>query len=127
MMVPTVLEKKCESNCPSLNFRNVRCDFSALEKAHGLKFCVRARIPTAKSSDLVGDQVKYQSNQLDELVRLHPLMVLVRILNGRIKWSKLKIPGKCSFDRVQIRIQNFCYIQAIVFDFGYLPLAAVKT
>jgi len=50
-----------------------------------------------------------------------------RILSGRIKWSKLKIPGKSSFDRLKIRIQKFCYIQVKVFDLGYLPLAAVET
>jgi len=43
------------------------------------------------------------------------------------KGSKLKIPGKSIFDRVKIRNQNFCYIQVIDFDLGYLPLAAVGT
>ena len=27
----------------------------------------------------------------------------------------------------EIRIPNFCYIQVIVFDLGYLPVAAVET
>ena len=27
----------------------------------------------------------------------------------------------------EIRIQNFCYIQVIVFDFSYLPVAAIGT
>ena len=37
---------------------------------------------------------------------------------------KLKIPGKAFFE---IRIQNFCYIQVIIFDLSYLPVAAVGT
>ena len=36
----------------------------------------------------------------------------------RIPTVKLKIPGKS-------RIQKFCYIQVIVFDLSYLPVAAV--
>ena len=35
----------------------------------------------------------------------------------RIPTVKLKIPEKCIFE---IRILNFCYIQIIVFDLGYL-------
>ena len=38
----------------------------------------------------------------------------------RIPTVKLKIPGKS-------RIQKFCYIQVIVFNLSYLPLAAVGT
>ena len=34
---------------------------------------------------------------------------------------------KNSFDQVKIRNQKFCYIQVIVFDLGYLPLASVET
>ena len=37
---------------------------------------------------------------------------------------KLKIPGKSNFE---IRNQNFCYNQVIVFDLSYLPVAAVGT
>jgi len=37
---------------------------------------------------------------------------------------KLKIPGKSIF---QIRNQNFGYIQVIVFDLSYLPVAAIGT
>ena len=33
-------------------------------------------------------------------------------------------PGKRIFEK---RNQNFCYIQVIVFDLGYLPVAAVRT
>ena len=29
--------------------------------------------------------------------------------------------------QIEIRIPNFCYIQVIVFDLGYLPVAAVRT
>ena len=50
-----------------------------------------------------------------------------RILSGRKKWSKFKIPGKSSFGQIKIRMQNFCYIQVIVFYLGYLPLASVET
>ena len=32
--------------------------------------------------------------------------------------------GKCIFE---IRIPNLCYIQVIVFDISYLPMAAVGT
>ena len=39
---------------------------------------------------------------------------------GRIPTVKLKIPGKS-------RIPKFCYIQVIVFDLSYLPVAAVGT
>ena len=42
----------------------------------------------------------------------------------RIPTVKLKIPGKSIFE---IRIPNFCYIQVIVFDLSYLPVAAVGT
>ena len=42
----------------------------------------------------------------------------------RIPTVKLKIPGKSIF---QIWNQNFCYIQAIVFDLSYLPVTAVGT
>ena len=42
----------------------------------------------------------------------------------RIPTVKLKIPGKSIFE---IRNQNFCYIQVIVFDLVYLPVAAVET
>ena len=47
-------------------------------------------------------------------------------LNGdiRIPTVKLKIPGKKIFE---IRIPNFCYIEVIVFDLSYLPVAAVGT
>ena len=38
----------------------------------------------------------------------------------RIQTVKLEIPRKS-------RIPNFCYIQVIVFDLGYLPVAAVGT
>ena len=41
-------------------------------------------------------------------------------ISVRIQAVKLKIPGKT-------RITNFCYIQVIVFDIGYLPVAAVGT
>ena len=41
-------------------------------------------------------------------------------LHIRIPTVKLKIPGKG-------RIQKFCYIQVIVFDLSYLPMAAVGT
>ena len=37
----------------------------------------------------------------------------------RIPTVKLKIPGKSIFE---IRNQNFCYIQVIVFDLSYLHL-----
>ena len=37
---------------------------------------------------------------------------------------KLKIPAKSIFE---IRNQNFCYIQVIVFDLSYLPVAAIET
>ena len=43
-----------------------------------------------------------------------------RCILRRIPTVKLKIPGKS-------RIQKFCYIQVIVFDLGYLPVAAVRT
>jgi len=39
---------------------------------------------------------------------------------SRIQTVKLKIPRKS-------RIPIFCYIQVIVFDLGYLPLAAIGT
>ena len=42
------------------------------------------------------------------------------MVHGRIPTVKLKIPGKS-------RIQKFCNIQVIVFDFIYLPVAAVGT
>ena len=42
----------------------------------------------------------------------------------RIPTVKLKIPGKSIFE---IRNQNFCYIQDIVFDLSYLSVAAVET
>ena len=42
----------------------------------------------------------------------------------RIPTVKLKIPGKSIFE---IRNQNFCYIQVIVFDLSYLPVAAIWT
>jgi len=42
----------------------------------------------------------------------------------RIPTVKLKIPGKRIFE---IRNQNFCCIQVIVFDLSYLPVAAVGT
>ena len=42
----------------------------------------------------------------------------------RIPTVKLKIPGK---KHAKIRIPNFCYIQVIVFDLSYLPVAAVGT
>ena len=42
----------------------------------------------------------------------------------RIPAVKLKILGKNIF---KIRIPNFCYIQVIVFDLSYLPVAAVGT
>ena len=45
-------------------------------------------------------------------------------LQNRIPTVKLKIPGKSIFE---IRNQNFCYIQVIVFDLSYLPVAAVGT
>ena len=45
-------------------------------------------------------------------------------LAARIPPVKLKIPGKVTFE---IRIPNFCYIQVIVFDLSYLPVAAVGT
>ena len=41
---------------------------------------------------------------------------------SRIPTVKLKIPGKGIFE---IRNQNFCYIQVIIFDLSYLPVAAV--
>ena len=41
----------------------------------------------------------------------------------RIPTVKSKIPGKL----FPSRIQNFCYIQVIVFDLSYLPVAAVGT
>ena len=40
----------------------------------------------------------------------------------RIPTVKLKDHGKSIFE---IRNQNFCYIQVIVFDLSYLPMAAV--
>ena len=43
---------------------------------------------------------------------------------NRILTMKLKIPGK---KHGKIRIPNFCYIQVIVFDLSYLPVAAVGT
>ena len=48
-------------------------------------------------------------------------MIYVRF---RIPTVKLKIPEKSIFE---IRIQNSCYIQVIVFDLSYLPVAAVGT
>ena len=45
----------------------------------------------------------------------HTVLVITRIPT-----VKLKIPGKS-------RIQKFCYIQVIVFDHSYLPVAAVGT
>ena len=42
----------------------------------------------------------------------------------RIPTVKLKIPWKSIFE---IRTQNFCYIQVIVFDLSYLPVAAIGT
>ena len=46
------------------------------------------------------------------------------LLGVRIPTVKLKIPEKSIF---KIRILNFCNIQVIVFDFSYLPVAAVGT
>ena len=43
---------------------------------------------------------------------------------NRIPTVKLKIPGKSIFE---IRNQKFCYIQVLVFDLSYLPVAAVGT
>ena len=43
---------------------------------------------------------------------------------NRILTVKLKIPRKSIFE---IRNQNFYYIQVIVFDFSYLPVAAIWT
>ena len=45
-------------------------------------------------------------------------------VQARIPTVKLKIPGKGIFE---IRNENFCYIQVIVFDLRYLPLAVVGT
>ena len=42
----------------------------------------------------------------------------------RIPTAKLKIPGKSIF---KTRNQNFYYIQVIVFDFSYRPVAAIGT
>ena len=44
--------------------------------------------------------------------------------DSRIPTVKLKIPVKSIFE---IRNQNICYIQVIVFDLSYLPVAAVGT
>ena len=44
-------------------------------------------------------------------------------LGARIPTVKLKIPGKSW----EIRIPNSCYIQVIVLDLSYLPVAAVGT
>ena len=38
--------------------------------------------------------------------------------------SEIENSGKSIFE---IRIPNFCYIQVIVFDLSYLPVAAVGT
>ena len=38
--------------------------------------------------------------------------------------GEIENSGKSIF---QIRIQKFCYIQVIVFDLSYLPVAAVET
>ena len=38
--------------------------------------------------------------------------------------GEIENSGKSIFE---IRIPNFCYIQVIVFDLGYLPVAAVGT
>ena len=38
--------------------------------------------------------------------------------------GEIENSGKSIFE---IQISNFCYIQVIVFDFGYLPVAAVGT
>ena len=43
-------------------------------------------------------------------------------VSHRIPTVKLEIPGKNIFE---IRNQNFCYIQVIVFGLSYLPVAAV--
>ena len=45
-------------------------------------------------------------------------------IHHRIPTVKLKIPVKSIFE---IRNQNFCYTQVIVFDLGYLSVAAVGT
>ena len=42
-MIPLVFENLIlKGTFPTLYFENVWCDFSALERAHGLKFCIRA-------------------------------------------------------------------------------------
>ena len=41
-----------KGTCPSLKFRNVRWDFSTLEKAHGLKFRVKALFLMPKTMTL---------------------------------------------------------------------------
>ena len=47
-----------------------------------------------------------------------PTQIVRNGIRLRIPTVKLKIPGKS-------RIQKFCYIQVIVFDLSYLPLATV--
>ena len=56
------------------------------------------------------------------VTQIHYIFALVPGTNiqNRIQTVKLKIPRKS-------RIPNFCYIQVIVFDLGYLPVAAVGT
>ena len=50
--------------------------------------------------------------------------LMLNEVDTRIPTVKLKIPGKSIFE---IRNQNFCYIQVIVFDLSYLPVVAVGT
>ena len=56
------------------------------------------------------------------LFNIHTIQI--SFARDRIPTAKLKISGKNIFE---IRIRNFCYIQVIVFDLSYLPVAAVGT
>ena len=60
--------------------------------------------------------------QLESCFKAGNIVFLIesKLVKSRIQTVKLKIPRKS-------RIPNFCYIQVIVFDLDYLPVAAVGT
>ena len=57
-------------------------------------------------------------NELDNTV------LLITILQFEDPDGEIENSGKSIF---KIRIPNFCYIQVLVFDLSYLPVAAVGT
>ena len=118
------LSKTPESNSVWSSILAIQFGVDILDVQHGRQLLSTLHLQMQNQKNNLNLQNTNISGLCGTATGTNQLSFFQPMILNRIPTVKLKIPGKSIFE---IRNQNFCYIQVIVFDLSYLLVAAVGT